>query len=253
MLTPMYIQVIEDRPTVDASELTEEELPGPNNLNNSSGMKLLTTSQRGFSTVSHLLREWRLVEARQIPAPKEYQVGDPKPLYIPKEKKKFPDYPYGESPIFKQSNKGLYGASFIQFGNNIAESKTKTRRSWTPNVIRKGLWSETLNRKVSIKMTAKVLKTITKEGGIDRYLTKEKSARVKELGPTGWKLRYRILSEKEKAANPIHKDAETITDANGNKVKIFFKETVDGESLKITVGKRKLAFTFLISIRKARK
>lgn len=62
----------------------------------------------------------------------------------------------------------------------------------------KGLWSETLNRKISIKMTAKVLKTISKEGGIDNYLTKEKSARIKELGPTGWKLRYRVLKEKMK-------------------------------------------------------
>lgn len=47
-------------------------------------------------------------------------------------------------------------------------------------------------------MTAKVLKTISKEGGIDNYLTKEKSARIKELGPTGWKLRYRVLKEKMK-------------------------------------------------------
>lgn len=206
-------------------------------------MKFFPSSQRGFSTLSHLLREWRLVESRQIPTPKTYQVGDSKPLYIPKEKKEFPDYSYGESPIYKQSNKGLYGASFIQFGNNIAESKTKTRRSWSPNVIRKGLWSETLNRKISIKMTAKVLRTITKEGGIDNYLTKEKAARIKELGPTGWKLRYRLLNSKEKAANPVHKDAETVTDANGNEVTVLYKVVVDGEPLRITAGKRKLLHT----------
>lgn len=203
-------------------------------------MKIFAGSQRSFSTVSSLFREWRLVESRQVPAPKEYKVGDVKPLYIPKEKKEFPEYPYGESPIYKQSNKGLYGASFIQFGNNIPESKTKTRRSWSPNVIRKGLWSETLNRKISIKMTAKVLRTVTKEGGIDNYLTKEKAARIKELGPTGWKLRYRILQSKEQAKSPVHKDAETVVDANGNEVTVLFKVTVDGEPLRITVGKRKL-------------
>lgn len=56
---------------------------------------------------------------------------------MPKERKKFPDYKYGESNIFKQSNKGLYGGSFVQFGNNISESKAKTRKKWLPNVVKK--------------------------------------------------------------------------------------------------------------------
>ena len=50
-------------------------------------------------------------------------------------------------------------------------------------------------------MTAKVLKTISKEGGIDNYLTKE-GLRIKELGPTGWKLRYRVLKRKDEIGIP---------------------------------------------------
>ncbi|CDO93830.1 unnamed protein product [Kluyveromyces dobzhanskii CBS 2104] len=227
-----------------AEHLSQVLKPTNSNLGDlSSGMKLFPSSQRSFSTINVLLREWKLVESRQIPTPKSYQVGDSKPLYIPKKKIEFPDYPYGESPIYKQSNKGLYGASFIQFGNNIAESKTKTRRSWSPNVIRKGLWSEGLDKKISIKMTAKVLKTITKEGGIDKYLTKEKSARIKELGPAGWKLRYRLLKAQEHAANPVHQDAETVTDVNGSPVTVLYKVVVDGEPLRVIVGKRKLLHT----------
>lgn len=203
-------------------------------------MIVFKNTQRHFSSLSSLLREWRLIESRQVPKPVEYKVGDRKPLYIPDKKPKFPHYPYGESPIFKQSNKGLYGGSFIQFGNNIAESKTKTRRSWLPNVLRKSLWSETLDRKIRIKMTAKVLRTIAKEGGIDNYLTKEKSARIKELGPTGWKLRYRILCEKDKAANPIHQDFELVQDTHGKVVNVFYKITLGDEPLRVTVGKRKL-------------
>lgn len=196
--------------------------------------------KRGFSSVLPTLREWRHVESRRVAKQPDYKVGDVKPAFIPKERKKFPEYKYGESHIFKQSNKGLYGASFIQYGNNVAESKAKTRRRWLPNIIKKGLWSETLNRKISIKMSAKVLRTITKEGGVDNYLTKDKSARIKELGPTGWKLRYRVLTTKEKLENPPHKDAKVLEDEQGNKITVYFEETVNGQDLKVTVGRRKL-------------
>lgn len=196
--------------------------------------------QRAFSSASTTLRQWRLVETRRVAKQPEYHVGDLKPLYIPKKRKAFPDYKYGDSNVFKQSNKGLYGASFVQYGNNISESKAKTRRRWLPNVVKKGLWSETLNKKVSIKMTAKVLKTISKEGGIDNYLTKDKSARIKELGPAGWKLRYTVMKKRESRNNPPHKDAPIVENAQGQRVKIYFEETFNGNALKITVGRRKL-------------
>lgn len=196
--------------------------------------------QRGFSTAFRSLRHWRLVETRKVAVQPEYQVGDVKPLYIPKMRKEAPDYKYGESNVFKQSNKGLYGASFVQYGNNISESKAKTRRRWLPNVIKKGLWSETLSKKISIRMTAKVLKTVSKEGGIDNYLIKDKSARIKELGPTGWKLRYQVMKKKEAVLNPPHKDAPLIETANGDKVRVYYEESIDGSLKKITVGRRKL-------------
>lgn len=196
--------------------------------------------KRGFSAAAVSWRQWRLVENRRIAQQPVYRVGDIKPLWVPKEDKKFPDYKYGESRIFKQSDKGLYGASFVQYGNNVAESKAKTRRRWLPNVIRKGLWSETLNRKLSLRMTAKVLRTISKEGGIDNYLTKDKSARIKELGPTGWKLKYLIMSKNEQETNKPHKDAVTVTSEDGKPVTIYYNETVNGSPLKVTVGKRKL-------------
>ncbi|SCW00384.1 LAFE_0C03004g1_1 [Lachancea fermentati] len=198
------------------------------------------TFQRGFSSIPRALREWRLVETRKASKLPVYNVGDRKPAFVPKQRKEFPDYKYGESNIFKQSNKGLYGGSFVQYGNNVSESKKKTRRRWLPNVIKKGLWSETLNRNVSIKMTAKVLRTITKEGGIDNYLVKDKSARIKELGPTGWKLRYRVLQQQEKKSNPPHQNAPIVEDAQGNKYRVYFEENVNGQSLRITVGRRKL-------------
>ncbi|CAR26981.1 hypothetical protein ZYGR_0I02510 [Zygosaccharomyces rouxii] len=196
--------------------------------------------KRAFSAAAVSWRQWRLVENRRIAQQPIYRVGDSKPLWVPRENKEFPDYKYGESRVFKQSNKGLYGASYVQYGNNIAESKTKTRRRWLPNVIRKGLWSETLERKISLGMTAKVLRTISKEGGIDNYLTKDKSARIKELGPTGWRLRYRIMRRKELEANRPHKDAVTVNAEDGKPVTVYYNETVKGSPIKVVAGKRKL-------------
>ncbi|AMD21429.1 HER150Wp [Eremothecium sinecaudum] len=198
--------------------------------------------QRGFSSAACLLRQWRLVESRRVAKQPEYKVGDVKPLYIPKQAKKFPDYPYGESHIFKQSNKGLYGASFIQFGNNVSESNNRTRRTWLPNVLRKSLWSEALKRPIKIKLTAKVLRTISKEGGIDNYLTKEKSARIKELGPTGWKLRYLVLKAQKLQENPPHKDAKIVKDSEGNDVTVYYEIPHNDTVLRITCGKRKLLY-----------
>ncbi|AQZ14782.1 MRPL24 (YMR193W) [Zygosaccharomyces parabailii] len=195
--------------------------------------------KRAFSAAAASLRQWRLVETRRIAQQPQYRVGDTKPLWVPREKKEFPDYKYGESNVFKQSNKGLYGASFLQYGNNVAESKTKTRRRWLPNIVRKGLWSETLDRKISLRMTAKVLRTVSKEGGIDHYLTKDKSARIKELGPTGWKLRYRIMKKKEDAESAPHRDAVTFQ-VDGKPVTVYYNETVRDAPLKITVGRRRL-------------
>jgi large subunit ribosomal protein L28 len=46
---------------------------------------------------------------------------------------------------------------------------------------------------VQIKVSTRVLRTIDKCGGLDEYLLGETSARVRELGVTGWELRWRIM------------------------------------------------------------
>lgn len=38
-----------------------------------------------------------------------------------------------------------------------------------------------------------MLRTIDKVGGLDNYLLGDKSQRIKDLGPWGWKLRWRIM------------------------------------------------------------
>lgn len=82
----------------------------------------------------------------------------------------------------------------IQFGNNVSpDSKTKTRRYWKPNILQKSLYSVALKKRIKLRLTSKVLKTMDREGGLDEYLLKESEARIKELGPMGWALRWTLM------------------------------------------------------------
>ena len=109
-----------------------------------------------------------------------------------------PAYPYGDYALFKQANKGLYGEQMIQFGNNVSEdTETKTRRNWKPNVLSKSLYSVALKKKIKLRITSKVLKTIDREGGLDEYLLKDNEHRIKELGPMGWALRWTLMQKPE--------------------------------------------------------
>ncbi|KAI1447295.1 hypothetical protein F5Y02DRAFT_42755 [Annulohypoxylon stygium] len=107
---------------------------------------------------------------------------------------KVPDYPYGRFQTYKQANLGLYGGQKIRFGNVIAERYgNKSRTHWLPNRHMKRLWSPSLNAFIRTRLTTRVLKTIDRLGGIDEYLLGSKAQRIKELGPAGWALRWKII------------------------------------------------------------
>jgi large subunit ribosomal protein L28 len=109
-----------------------------------------------------------------------------------------PAYPYGDHALFKQANRGLYGDQMIHFGNNVSEkTETKTRRDWKPNVLSKGLYSVALKKKIKLRITSRVLKTMDREGGLDEYLLKDNEHRLKELGPLGWALRWTLMQKPE--------------------------------------------------------
>ncbi|KAF8932941.1 hypothetical protein EDD21DRAFT_383146 [Dissophora ornata] len=91
---------------------------------------------------------------------------------------------------FKRAQRGLFGGKHIQFGNNVPFSKTKTRRTWLPNVQTKRLFSETLNDWIRLNMTTSVIRTVDKKGGLDRYLLE---TRPDLLGDKGVELRGKIV------------------------------------------------------------
>ncbi|ODV57829.1 mitochondrial 54S ribosomal protein bL28m ASCRUDRAFT_78353 [Ascoidea rubescens DSM 1968] len=195
-----------------------------------------------FSTSLTLNKSWRLIECRKTKKVTIPVAGKPrKSKYVPNKPPAVPIYKYGPSHIFKQSNRGLYGGKFIRSGFSYIEndhSVTKNRRKWKLNVLKKKLWSETLGKLIEVKVVASVLRTIEKEGGIDNYLIKEKSARIKELGPFGWQLRYQVLRRMEFMKKP--NNCLELHENKGNKTPIYFKVPIKGVEQKIKVGKRKV-------------
>ncbi|KAF8252165.1 hypothetical protein K440DRAFT_633383 [Wilcoxina mikolae CBS 423.85] len=138
-----------------------------------------------------------------------------------------PKYPYPIQHTFKQSWFGLYGGKHIQFGNNVPESEYKTRRSWLPNIKQKKLYSESLGWFIPLRVATSVLRTVDKVGGLDNYLTGTKTARVKELGPLGWKLRWEVMNspayQKKRAA-----ELEAFG-LSATKAQVYIKEQIQDE------------------------
>ena len=202
-------------------------------------------SVRAFSTGAiNNARAYKSVVNRQIKHKPDYKVGDVRShkLWVPKELGKYPEYPYGEARIFKRSDRGLYGGQVIATGNKVSEMGNRSRRTWLPNVIVKTLWSQAMNRMIKMKLTARVLRTITKEGGLDNYVTKDKEARIKELGLYGWRLRHDVMKAKLMSSLPPNFEVCKVTTPEGEteEVKIFHKGTYNGEQIQLTKGKRAL-------------
>ncbi|KAF2800511.1 hypothetical protein K505DRAFT_320404 [Melanomma pulvis-pyrius CBS 109.77] len=152
----------------------------------------LQPTQRSFTTSTPLLDKDPLKRRRGG------DLGSHLPKHILPNPEQIPPYPYGPALLYKQSNKGLYGGQMIQFGNNVSpDTETKTRRHWKPNVLNKNIYSIALKKKIRLRVTANVLKIIDREGGLDEYLLKEDETRIKELGPMGWALRWRVMQTPE--------------------------------------------------------
>lgn len=144
---------------------------------------------------------------------------------VPRHKKLYPDYEF-ETMFFKRQNRGLYGGLQRKRSKTCSEAGNKNNRAHLPNIVRAKLWSETLNKQIQTRVATRVLRTITKEGGLDNYLLKDKSARIKTMGLKGWRLRYDILKTKE------------IQEMSKGEEKTVYHILESGK--KVTVGRNKL-------------
>ncbi|KAF9908719.1 hypothetical protein EC991_009529 [Linnemannia zychae] len=134
---------------------------------------------------------------------------------------------------FKRAQRGLFGGKQIQFGNNVPFSKTKTRRTWLPNVQTKRLFSETLNDWIRLNMTTSVIRTVDKKGGLDRYLLE---TRDDLLGAKGVELRGKIIEAlkikqaKKSMANYSARERSTTLSTEANEAVKAATQKVDPSS-----------------------
>jgi ribosomal protein L28 len=156
-----------------------------------------------------------------------------------------PEYPYGPPTLYKQSRQGLYGEQRIRFGNNVSvKGKNKSRRSWRPNIMFKRIFSKALNRHVQVRVSSRVLRTIDKLGGLDEYLLGEKETRIRELGESGWWLRWAIMQTNtvknrfaaERRALGLPADPEELRVEEEDAEAVLAASTPDAEIAQLTLG-----------------
>ena len=68
------------------------------------------------------------------------------------------------------------------FGHNVSHSNRKTNRRFDPNLQKTTLFSEALRRKVSLRVSTRALRTVSRKGGLDGFLLGTDDAKLAEDG-----------------------------------------------------------------------
>jgi len=84
----------------------------------------------------------------------------------------------------------------VQTGNLVSHSNRKTRTRFLPNLCDVTLISESLQRKVRLRVTAAALRTVEHRGGLDAFLNKAPDA---DLSKEALAIK-RAISKKQNAA-----------------------------------------------------
>lgn len=58
-----------------------------------------------------------------------------------------------------------------QSGNNVSHALNRTRRRFLPNIQDTSFYSETLERWVKVRSSARGIRTVEHKGGLDAFLT----------------------------------------------------------------------------------
>lgn len=119
------------------------------------------------------------------------------------------DFAYRDNPMrtpitaftFKRAQRGLFAGERIKFGDQVSEMGNRSKRTWKPNVQRVKLWSETLQERLSIKVTPTALGLIDKAGGLDNYILDQ----MKPESEFAAQLKTRILMRRLELEQRIEK------------------------------------------------
>ena len=84
-----------------------------------------------------------------------------------------------------------------QIGHRVSHSNIKTKRRFRPNLLNVTLQSESLNRRVRLRVSANALKTVDHRGGLDAFLM---AAKDTELSPRVLELKREVAKKRKAAA-----------------------------------------------------
>ena len=79
-------------------------------------------------------------------------------------------------------------------GHKVSHSNIKTKRRFLPNLRNVTLISDTLGRRIRMRVSASALKTIDHRGGLDAFLLK---ANDDELAPRVLELKRQIMKKRQ--------------------------------------------------------
>ena len=68
----------------------------------------------------------------------------------------------------------------VQFGNNVSKANNKTRRKFNVNLQSVTFKSEILNKNIRLSVATSSIRTVSKFGGIDEFLTQTKSKKLSQ-------------------------------------------------------------------------
>ncbi len=66
------------------------------------------------------------------------------------------------------------------FGNKVSHANNKSRRRWQPNLQVCSFPSEILGDKVTLRLTARGIRTVEHNGGIDSWIMESRKSRLSE-------------------------------------------------------------------------
>jgi large subunit ribosomal protein L28 len=85
----------------------------------------------------------------------------------------------------------------VLVGHKVSHSNIKTKRRFLPNLRNVTLISDTLGRRIRLRVSANALKTVDHRGGLDAFLLKAKDD---ELAPRVLEIKRQIVKKREGAA-----------------------------------------------------
>ncbi len=80
-----------------------------------------------------------------------------------------------QSVMSKQCD--LTGKKF-QNGNNVSHAKNRTKKKFIPNLQFTSFFSDKLKKKIQLKVATSTIRTVEKNGGIDKYLLKTPTSKL---------------------------------------------------------------------------